>query len=48
MYKKVKIITGCHKDIEGIVKGVTIDGYWLVMPANRNWFFVRTNELEIV
>lgn len=48
MYKKVKVKTGHHQDIEGIVRGVTLDGYWMVIPANRKWFWAKTNELMII
>jgi hypothetical protein len=48
MYKKVKVISGSYKDIKGTIRGVTIDGYWMVMPANRKWFWVKTNELMVL
>lgn len=46
--KKVKIISGYYKDIEGIVEGVTIDGYWLVKPQSKNSFFAKTNDLIVI
>lgn len=48
MNKKVKVVSGYYKDIEGIVTGVTVDEYWLVTPKSKNGFFAQTKELIVI
>ena len=45
MNKKVKVVSGYYKDIEGVINGVTVDGFWLVTPKSNNGFFAKTKEL---
>lgn len=46
--KKVKVISGYYEGSEGIVKGHTVDNYWLITPASKNSFWARKEELIIL
>ncbi|MET3505527.1 hypothetical protein [Halalkalibacter oceani] len=48
MDRRVKVTTGYYQDIEGVVKGMTVDGYYLIMPASLNGFWTKATELEII
>jgi len=48
MNKRVKVISGYYRGIEGIVTGSTIDNYYLVTSDHHNRFFVKEKELLIL
>jgi hypothetical protein len=48
MEKKVKVVSGKHEGTEGIVTGVTLDGYLFVVPRKNDFVFVKEKDVKII